>query len=152
MAGASIEINHQGLASVIEVLQGMSDKTTKLAPAMNDIGEMLLLSHAERNANQIAPDGTPWAALSPTTQQLKPRHQNTPLRLNDILLNQLLYQADDSGLSFGSNMIYAAMQHFGGITSANAMIPNKPIPAREFIGVSEEDETSIVEMLQDHLI
>jgi phage virion morphogenesis protein len=149
---ARISIESSQLHSMIELLQGLQDKTTQLEPVMEDIGEYLLLAHQERNAKAIAPDGTPWAPLSTTTQTLKPRHQTAPLRLNDILLNQLIYQADDSGLEFGSNMIYAAMQHFGGTTSPKSMIPNKTLPAREFIGVSLEDENVILDILQNYLV
>jgi phage gpG-like protein len=49
-------------------------------------------------------------------------------------------------------MIYAAMQHFGGTTSAKSMIPNKNLPAREFIGVSGEDEESMLEILREYLV
>jgi phage virion morphogenesis protein len=147
---ARISIESSQLHSMIELLQGLQDKTTQLEPLMEDIGEYLLLAHQERNAKAIAPDGTPWAPLSTTTQTLKPRHQTAPLRLNDILLNQLIYQADDNGLEFGSNMIYAAMQHFGGTTSPKSMIPNKTLPARAFIGVSAEDEESILEILRGY--
>ncbi|WP_345869381.1 hypothetical protein [Shewanella algae] len=42
-----------------------------------------------------------------------------PLRLSDILLQQLLCQADDNGLE----LVYVAIQQFGGTTSPNSMIP-----------------------------
>ncbi len=152
MAGASIKIESEGFAKVIDIIQDIAAKSGKLEPVMADIGEQLLLSHQERNAKAEAPDGTAWAALSETTQQLKPRHQNNPLRLNDILLNQLLYVADDTGLEFGSNMIYAAMQHFGGVTSPNSMIPNKEIVARPFIGMTTEDEQLALDTVEDYLL
>jgi phage gpG-like protein len=119
---------------------------------MEGIGEYLLLTHQQGNSKAIALDGIHWALLSSTTQALKPRHQTAPLRLNDILLNQFIYQADNSGLEFGSNMIYAVMQHFGGTTSPKSMIPNKAIPAREFIGTSLEDENVILDILQNYIV
>ena len=152
MAGASITIELNGLSNSIDIINSMLRKADNLEPAMADIGEMLLLSHQERNAKQQAPDGTPWAELSQTTQKIKPRHQTSPLRLNDILLNQLLYQANDSGLEFGSNMIYAAMHQFGGTTAPNSMIPNKEIPARPFIGLSADDEAMVIETVEDYLL
>ncbi|MCH4295579.1 phage virion morphogenesis protein [Shewanella sp. 3B26] len=150
MAGARIEISTEGFEAAAAKLAAIAAKGEKLGPLMNDIGEMLLFSHQERNAQGIAPDGTPWAPLSAATQALKPRHQTTPLRLNDILLNQLAYQADDQGLELGSNMVYAAMQQFGGTTSPKSMIPGKEIPARPFLGLSDEDEASVLEMVAGH--
>lgn len=150
MAGARIEVNLSGSEAATKRLQQLIDKGEKLGPLMNDIGEMLLFSHNQRNAQGIAPDGTPWEPLSATTQALKPRHKTTPLRLNDILLKQLLYQADDTGLELGSNMVYAAMQQFGGTTSPRSMIPNRDIPAREFLGLSDADEQAVLDMVAEY--
>ncbi|WP_345844781.1 phage virion morphogenesis protein [Shewanella algae] len=151
MAGARIEINAEGFEQAATKLAAIAAKGEKLGPLMNDIGEMLLFSHQERNAKGIAPDDTPWAPLSPATQALKPRHKTTPLRLNDILLNQLAYQADDHSLELGSNMVYAAMQQFGGTTSPKSMIPGKELPAREFIGLTETDRDIILDLAIESL-
>ncbi|MBO2611221.1 phage virion morphogenesis protein [Shewanella algae] len=151
MVGARIEVTLDGDTGVIQQLQRLVTKGEQLGPLMNDIGEMLLFSHNQRNAEGIAPDGTPWAPLSTATQALKPHHKNSPLRLNDILLQQLLYQADENGLELGSNMVYAAMQHFGGTTSPKSMIPGKEIPAREFIGLSSDDEQAVLDMVVEYL-
>ncbi|WP_420788918.1 phage virion morphogenesis protein [Shewanella algae] len=150
MAGARIEINAEGFEQAATMLAAIAAKGEKLGPLMNDIGDVLLFSHQARNAQGIAPDGTTWAALSPTTQALKPRHKTTPLRLNDILLNQLAYQADDHSLELGSNMVYAAMQQFGGTTSPKSMIPGREIPARPFLGLSDEDEAAVLEMVAEY--
>ncbi|AYV12984.1 phage virion morphogenesis protein [Shewanella algae] len=149
MVGARIEVTLDGDTGVIQQLQRLVTKGEQLGPLMNDIGEMLLFSHNQRNAEGIAPDGTPWAPLSTATLALKPRHKNSPLRLNDILLQQLLYQADDNSLELGSNMVYAAMQQFGGTTSPKSMIPGKEIPAREFLGLSFDDEQATLEIVTD---
>ncbi|MBO2568625.1 hypothetical protein AYI84_04665 [Shewanella algae] len=151
MAGARIEINAEGFEQAATKLAAIAAKGEKLGPLMNDIGEMLLFSHQERNAQGISPDGVTWAALSPATQALKPRHKTTPLRLNDILLNQLAYQADDHSLELGSNMVYAAMQQFGGTTSPKSMIPGKEIPAREFLGLSSDDAQAVLDMMAEYL-
>jgi phage virion morphogenesis protein len=150
MAGSHIEITIDGLDAGVTQLTQLAAKGEQLGPLMNDIGEMLLFSHNQRNAQGIAPDGTPWEMLSTTTQALKPRHKTTPLRLNDILLQQLLYQADDDSVELGSNLIYAAMQQFGGITSPKSMIPNKEIPAREFLGLSDVDEQAVLDKVIEY--
>lgn len=152
MAGARIEISADGFEAAAAKLNAIAAKGEKLGPLLNDIGEMLLFSHQERNAQGIAPDGTPWAALSPTTQALKPRHKTTPLRLNDILLNQLAYQADDHSLSLGSNMVYAAMQQFGGTTSPKSIIPGREIPGRPFLGLGAEDEEGVVRITIEYFV
>ena len=66
-----------------------------------------------------------------------------PLRLNDILLQQLLYLADDNGLE----LVYAAIQQFGGTTSPKSMIPGREIPSRPFLGLSQEDEGEVMAIL-----
>ncbi|WP_368882237.1 phage virion morphogenesis protein [Shewanella algae] len=50
-----------------------------------------------------------------------------------------------NGLELGSNIVYAAIQQFGGTTSPNNMISGKEIPAHEFLGLSDEDETILME-------
>lgn len=52
-------------------------------------------------------------------------------------------QATDASVSIGSNRIYAAMHQYGGRTRFGQ------IPARPYLGISDEDEQAIMGTLQD---
>ncbi|EOB4244603.1 phage virion morphogenesis protein [Vibrio metschnikovii] len=148
---ARIRVELDGLKEVRDSLSNLIARSNDLTPAMASIGELLLLSHDERFTSQTAPDGTPWQALSETTQGMKPRNSSLILTLN-ANLRKLSYNASAKSLEFGSNEPYAAMHQFGGTTSPRSMIPNKQIPARPFLGVSKSDEEGILSALSDYLM
>jgi phage gpG-like protein len=54
-------------------------------------------------------------------------------------------------LLVGSNKEYAAMQQFGG---TKAQFPHLwgDIPARPFMGVSDDDERELLALVHDHLL
>ncbi|MBY6223569.1 phage virion morphogenesis protein [Ferrimonas balearica] len=149
MAGTHITISAEGGDAIQRALSRLLKRGQSLAPALTDIGAMLELSHRERWG--LAPDGTPWQPLSPTTQQLKPRHKENPLRLNDLLRDTLAYQVQSDTLRFGSNLVYAALHQLGGTTSARSMIPGKTIPARPFLGLSPKDRDASTDILAHYL-
>ncbi|WP_432460805.1 phage virion morphogenesis protein [Agarivorans sp. QJM3NY_25] len=149
MAGIQIQLGDT--QSIRQVLNQLLKQTEQLRPAFEDIGEHLQLSHRQHFDQQQSPQGEAWQALSPSTQALKPKLQDQILRLNDILRDHLSYQANDEQLLFGSNQVYAAMMQFGGTTSPNSMIPNVEIPARPFLGINQDDEQAIFEILNQHL-
>lgn len=51
----------------------------------------------------------------------------------------------------GSNEVYAAMQQFGGITSAKSMMPGNEIPARPFLGIAPYEREKVVDIVAGHL-
>jgi phage virion morphogenesis protein len=64
----------------------------------------------------------------------------------------LVYQTTEDQMQLGSTMVYAAMHQFGGTTAPNSMIPNKAIPARPYLGISETDEAEIIATIGDYLM
>ena len=71
--------------------------------------------------------------------------------------NTLYYEADQDSVEYGSNAIQTAVTQFGtakcafGKASNGASIPWGTIPARPFIGLSDEDQDNIVAELEDWL-
>jgi len=168
MAGAFITIKLDGLEAAIAALDrlGQIDGNKKLLFA--DIGEGLLISTRERFTNQVAPDGSPWVALSAAYRKRKSPNADKILIWHGDLKGTLAYNATDDGLEFGSPRIYAAIQQFGGVagraeSSASAGAARaaradaglstsrdyKPfqrpqLPARPFLGLSAEDSDMIL--------
>ena len=73
------------------------------------------------------------------------------------LIQSIQYQVGPASVEWGSNLIYAAVQQFGaskgafGTARNGTSIPWGTIPARPFIGVSDEDETALVDLIEDWL-
>ena len=153
MAGSSIKITTQGDRAISEVLQQLLEQSQDLTPALNDIGEYLLEAHQQRFIDQQTPDGTRWEPLSPTTLARK-RRGDRILTEEGNLANNLHYQiangSSSASLEFGSHEEYAAMHQFGGTTSPQSMMPNKEIPAREFLGVAPFEEKEVLDIIYEY--
>ncbi|PLX49125.1 MAG: phage virion morphogenesis protein [Desulfobulbaceae bacterium] len=172
MAGAglaiSVEIDDR---QVREALTSLEKAGGNMHLAFQDIGEYLLISHRERFDNEQAPDGTPWEPLADSTLRRKmlkgvrrgkgkKRKSLTTSRGtkagaikalagSKILVERgdlrdlLRYQAGGDSLEFGTDRIYGATQHFGD--------DDRNIPARPYLGLSDDDEAEVLRIIQAHL-
>ena len=126
-------------------------------PARPELGEYLIESTKDRFRRKEAPDGTPWAPNSPLTIERKGR-DDALVGESKRLGREFHYRLEgDDGLSFGSPLEYAAVQHFGaeqgefGRSDRNTPIPWGDIPSREIIGLSADDEYTAIEIFADYL-
>lgn len=149
MAGARIELQTD-IKGASSALQRASDALDGdgLALLLSDIGEYMLGATRDRAAQQIGPDGAPWAALSPryAAHKSKVRPGVPILRFdNHMIGDQLSHQLDENNtaLLVGTNAIQGAAQHFG--------YPERKLPARPWLGVSDADADEILQLTQDHL-
>lgn len=139
----------QANALFAELTARLSDMT----PVMDQIGDSLTESTKQRFSQGIAPDGTPWAANSAATLA---RKKGTQPLIGETknLMSTIFHESNASGVSWGSNVIYAAVQQFGagqgafGAMSNGGPIPFGTIPARPFIGVSPDDQNAIITTLE----
>jgi phage virion morphogenesis protein len=146
MSNAVIECNHP---LILARLNELSDSISHLAPVLLMIGEALTESTKERFGTQTAPDGSHWDGNAEATIANKGRDQ--PLTgETGKLQDEISYQIEGNDLLIGSPMIYAAMQQFGGTKEEFPHLWGD-IPARPFLGVSEDDGTEILRLLRDHL-
>jgi len=130
--------------AITELLQKGEDLT---AP-MKSIGEEMVNRTQQRFRDKEAPDGTPWADNSPVTEKRKGHGRVLEGETNE-LSKQFSYSAASDSVEWGSLMVYAAMQNFGG---TKAEFPHLwgDIPGREFIGLSDDDEDEVLAILADH--
>lgn len=163
----SIEINNR---SVLDALRTLAGRVGDMTPAMQDIGEHLAETTKRRFDTSTSPDGQAWAANSEATvlqylgftggnykkdgslsKKGQARYSGKKPLIGDSrsLSSTIHYQAGASFVEIGSPMEYAAMQQFGGMKSA---FPNLwgDIPARPFLGISDDDERSILEILSGY--
>ena len=149
MAGARFD----GTAA-IEHLSGLVDAINDPSPLLAELGEYGLRSTRARFKTQTAPDGTAWAALQPWYQKEKRRNKSRILTLNGYLRGQMTWQlVGDRTVEIGSNLPYAAVHQFGATIKPRAakvlmfrghVAKSVTIPARPYLGLSDEDRSEIV--------
>ena len=142
-----IEFNDR---DVLTALQNLQRAAGDLRPALAEIGEVLTESTKQRFVAQTGPDGQHWPANSPVTIERKGRDQPL-IGETGSLMDAIHYNLiGNDALEIGSPMVYAAMQQFGG---TKAEFPHLwgDIPARPFLGVSEDDKDEILSIINRHL-
>lgn len=145
MAGSALRLDvRYDDRQIQRALARLQDAAGDLSPALRDIGEHLMLSHDQRFRDQVDPEGNPWQPLSSRYRARKKKNPNKIL-IRDVMLSATLnYQVEGQALRFGTPLIYGATHQFGD--------PERGIPARPFLGISDEDKTVILDILQDHLM
>lgn len=156
-----IEIDDQAVRAALgELLRRVQDP----APALRDIGELLVASTQRRFATGRAPDGTPWMPNSPVTVlrylsrfggsfrrgggltkrgQARAAAKKPLIGETRRLSSEIAYRLIPRGVEVGSSLAYAATQQFGarkgqfGRTRRGAPIPWGDIPARRYLPIRE---------------
>lgn len=157
MAGARIVIEIDD-SKAMNGLSELLRRIKNLEPVFEEIGEVLLKSTDDRWGREEAPDGTPWEQLSPVTFAKKSKNQDKILVESGHLREESLsYFASSDSLEFGTSSKYGATHQFGakqgafGKNRRGAPIPWGDIPARPFLGLSDEDEMKIVAVVRRYL-
>ncbi len=164
---------------VLAVLNELARRAQDMEPALREMGEDLQDSTMRRFVTSTGPEGERWAPNSQVTilQYLAGRdgvyakrdgrltkkgvaavQGKKPLIGNTRNLSSTItYQVDGNTLIIGSPQKYAAVQQIGahqgefGRDRRNHPIPWGDIPARPFLGVSDEDERTILDILSSYL-
>lgn len=115
------------------------------------IGEALQISTTDRfEKSQTAPDGRPWAPLSPRYAAWKRKMEGIDriLAFRGDLGNNIRFQATDVSVAVGSASPYSAIHQFGGRFKAWGK-HEATMPARPYLGVSDEDAEIIMEIIEN---
>lgn len=140
-----------------------SMKNVDKAGVMNAIAEGLRTSTIERFGRQETPEGTKWQPSIRATQK-----GGKSLILSSALRTSIKAESDSTGAAIGTNLVYAATHQFGdertiraknskylrfqiGDKWVNVPSVSVNIPARPFLGISQEDEEEIREILEEIL-
>ncbi|MEQ8340073.1 MAG: phage virion morphogenesis protein [Marinovum algicola] len=145
-------------------LQRLRVHLTDMTDLMQDLGELLTDSTKSRFGEGTAPDGTPWAPKSQATidayqrREKKARVDFRPLfGPTGRLSSEIFYQATSSSMEIGSALIQSAVMQFGaekgafGTASNGSSIPWGTIPARPFIGLSDQDRANVNAEILEYL-
>lgn len=124
--------------------------------ALEEAGDLLLVSTRQRFKSKTAPDGSPWPANAPATEAAKGK--NDPLIGESKTLSKEIHPLVRPGeLEIGSPLEYAAAQHFGarrgafGSTGTGRPIPWGNIPPRAFLGLSDDDRKGVLQIMEEHV-
>lgn len=154
MAGAMLDVVIES-SQVGKALEELGHRLDDFTTPLDDIGEYLHQSTDERFRQKVAPDGTPWAPLSPVT--LARKKGTGILREKGTLQDTLRKQVTSTELAFGTDRPYGAVHQFGqkkgasGKTGNGGSIPWGDIPAREYLGLSADDEAEVLHIIRRYL-
>lgn len=173
----TVEITDQETRKAIANLIAAAENPKQL---MAQLGELLVDSTKQRFSTSTAPDGSRWAENSDITLLGYLNKYKGSFRKKDGGLTQkgarrlggkkpligesgslsttIAYKIEGVGtLIVGSPMEYAAAQQFGmekgyaGSSKRGTPIPWGDIPARVFLGLSDQDTAMILELSSDFL-
>lgn len=138
---------------VLQVLGSLLDKLDDLSEPMNDIAAVL--ESATEGAFEAEADpvtGQAWASLSDAYLKANPKRQGGKILQASAggLAASVTADSGDFWAAIGSNKPYARIHQLGGTDD----MPAGPagIPARPYLGVSREDEQSMLGILGEYLI
>jgi phage virion morphogenesis protein len=166
-----VEVVDQG---VIQALTRLANATHHLPTVLDQIGDMLIYSTKQRFATSTGPDGQRWASNSQVTilrylGKYKGSYGKKTGKLTKTgagrvmgkrpligetgdLSRQIAKSVDGNTLYIGSTMLYAAAQQFGAKNHQfQGRAPWGDIPARPFLGLSDQDRTNILDTISDYL-
>jgi phage virion morphogenesis protein len=128
-----------------EDLETLLDKLKNPKPALQEIGRMLVASTRERiKDTKRSPENRPWAAWSNGTRLARTKRGTAARGLlyeSGALLNSIQYQISGKTVIVGSNSPYASFLQDG----------TDRMPARPFVGISQDDNSRIENILRAHL-
>ena len=146
----TVELNNDAVTGALTRLAAAMDDMT---PIMQSIGELLLQSTQDRLKDGKSPDGTAFAPRSEATLANYARRNlrfGLPLYQSGEMYNQMNAESGSDYVEIGTTVIQAAMMQFGG---TKAQFPNLwgDIPARPFLGISQDDERDILAEIAEAL-
>ena len=143
-----------------ESLSGLVGKLEDREPLMAGLAGYLESSTLRRFERQAGPGGHPWKP------SIRARLSGgMTLRLSGGLMGSITSAHTNDQIEVGSNKIYAALMHFGGVIRAKGAgflrmfvagvgwrRPKEvTIPGRPYLGVDDDDQVEFGEIIRDYL-
>lgn len=125
-------VSTDGLGEALGTLRLLATKGEDLTPMLDELGQDEVARVVQRFEQSRSPDGTAWQAL----KRPRPRGGDRPLQDTGVLMGSITAQVHGNTLQIGTATDYAHYHQFG----------TQHIPARPFLGVSDDLLTSIKEL------
>ena len=149
-----LEIKATGFEDISRALAALLAKGDDLGPLLDEIGAALVDSSIERFETSTDHDGDQWIVSGRAA-----REGGKTLVDQGHLRDSITHVVTGDSVTRGTNVVYAAIQHFGGTIKAKnapylkfatpkgfAQVKEVTLPARPFLGLSDDDETVIGEI------
>lgn len=155
-------------------LEALQDAIGNTEPVLKQIGEYLVASTQDRFGTTTAPDGSQWAANSDVTldnytnrfktsftktgkrsKAGRVRRANKKVGTGETkqLQRQIFYNVSAGELEVGSPLIYAGTFHYGADKHQFGNgAPWGDVPARPFLGLSDDDEQEVLTIISEHIL
>ena len=155
---ADIKIEYDD-REIVKALNRLAAAAQDLTPAMREIAAALEDAAQEAFEREQSPDGKPWADLSEHTKARRRKRKKWPgqiLQVQGRLAGSLTSRYDSQSAEAGTNLVYAVTHQFGaeegefGSTSRGQSIPFGDIPARAFLGRSDDLDSEILDVIARH--
>jgi phage virion morphogenesis protein len=157
MTGVRLAID--GKSETLGSLGAMLGRIRNQRGMWDNIGASLVVSTQHRFETGTDPEGSPWP------QSIRARLGGGKTLIESArLLQSQTHIASDTGVEVGTNVLYAAVHQLGATIRPVAAPKLKfkigdrwatksevTIPARPFLGISNDDETEIVAITEDWL-
>lgn len=154
-----IEFN---VGPILDRLAHARETLSDLTPVHRDITDYMQNETRERFRSGVGPDGSRWREKSPTTlaEYLHRHRVSRPDPLigpSKRLGREIIGTATADASEIGSNQVYSGVMQFGarrgafGTNKAGRPLPWGDIPARPFIGLSDNNERTIITIVDDHI-
>lgn len=141
MGGTSFKLDWNGMDRMVGSAVGGAARTQGV---MAEIGEMLTSSTVERFDAGQGPDGESWEPSRRAEQE-----GGKTLVDTGRLRGSIGYEASPAQVAVGSNVASARIHQLGGQTGRGHAVT---LPARPYIGISEDDIKEARAILRDHLV
>ena len=157
---SGVRIRLEGADAVLAQLKAIQARVDDTAGMFRHIGAAVAASTQERFNTGTGPDGVAWAPSARAK-----REAGQTLVKTARLKGSIFQQSSASGVSVGTNVIYAAIHQFGGtiLPKAGAYLSFRvggrfvrvrqvTMPARPFLGLDADDEVEILATARDWII
>lgn len=158
MAGAAFRMELDAGDALAALGQAIA-RADRARDVYDAIGLMLLASTDLRFEDEKTPDGNPW----PKSVRALLDGGKT-LTDSGHFRSSMTHEASDAGVAVGTNAIQGAIHQFGGVIRVKnakalafsvggefAMVQSVTMPARPYLGLSDDDEADIVALAGDWL-
>lgn len=140
-------------ASVLDALTQLSLRINDLSPAMRQIAGVLADETEEAFAQERSPEGLDWEGLADSTIEQREKNNSWPgslLQVSGMLAKAIHteYTNNSASIGIGSEIPYAPLHQFGGFAGKGKKVF---VPARPFLGVSEQGKENLLEILANHI-
>lgn len=148
MAKSGVSLNWGGFKEAVDkAASGISDTKGLLT----NIGVTMKGQTIRRFQTGKGPEGNAWEAVKNPRKDSKGRPRKgraSPLVDTGRLRNSISFSAGEFDVHVGSNVEYARIHQLGGKAGRGRKVT---IPARPYLGLSEEDRQEIEALVKDHM-